>query len=836
LAGVLLLLCGGLHAQESTLDAEYQRRLQAGQAIDPQGATPFGEQVNGYTGELTFSQTDVVSAGIGPTIELVRDLRSFHSGDGTVRPAAFGDWLLSVPRIQTLTDAPSGTGAITAPGMQWAIAPANDPDRLARCTRFDRPHYSGWLSDPQAGWNGMALYTQDGVQQSILKRSAQNTRQPDIAEASVFPAVTQGNWQIGCLAQTSNGQQGEAFLAVSPDGTKYWFDYLVGERARTIREHDEFGTWLKQPRMLARMLVSRIQDRFGNWIKYHYCNDVPAGCDGRLTSIDASDGRVVSIAWRSDAPVIDSITVQPGTTPARTWQYQYTDLSSTTAVLSAVVLPDGSRWTFTLSNLGGVALYDPNLHQCSTRALTPAGGSYTSIVTAPSGLVGTFTVSPIWHARSYVETGCLYAVDGTRYEAIPPLFGNYALTQKAFSGPGLANQAWTYAYAPAVGSAARDSCGLAGTCADTTWVDITDPEGNRTRSTYSNRWGPTEGKLLKVQTYQGGSTLLRTQTLAYAAFDHGPWPASVGTSLMDWRSNNAKQETWTPLVSRSTVQQGVTFSHTVAANGLDAFAREIDATDANTQSHSRRVQTSWHDNEDAWVLGQVASRTIAGLQAERTEFDGDDRPWKRYAFGKLRQTLAYYADGMLHTSTDGNGHATTYSDWYRGIPRQVDYADGTAESASVNAYGWITGVADENGYATGYGYDAMGRIASIAYPGDDTVTWDPTTIAFASIGSAEYGIAAGHWRQTVSTGAARKVTYFDALWRPLLTREYDADDLAATERFTRMAYDGNGQVAFAAYPAKSSSATTGVWSDYDALGRPTAVSQDRGSTPFPRTV
>ena len=61
----------------------------------------------------------------------------------------------------------------------------------------------------------------------------------------------------------------------------------------------------------------------------------------------------------------------------------------------------------------------------------------------------------------------------------------------------------------------------------------------------------------------------------------------------------------------------------------------------------------------------------------------------------------------------------------------------------------------------------MGRLASIAYPSGDSTVWNTTTQVFQPVNVAEYGIPAGHWRQTVSTGNARKLTYYDALWRPL---------------------------------------------------------------------
>lgn len=122
-------------------------------------------------------------------------------------------------------------------------------------------------------------------------------------------------------------------------------------------------------------------------------------------------------------------------------------------------------------------------------------------------------------------------------------------------------------------------------------------------------------------------------------------------------------------------------------------------------------------------------------------------------------------------------------------PQTVANADGTAKSASVDDNGWIRQTTDENGFATTYGYDAMGRLNATNYPSGDSTAWNSTAQTFERVGSDEYGIGAGHWRQTVTTGNAQKITYFDALWQPLLTREYDAANLAGTLRTKRFAYD-----------------------------------------------
>ena len=167
-------------------------------------------------------------------------------------------------------------------------------------------------------------------------------------------------------------------------------------------------------------------------------------------------------------------------------------------------------------------------------------------------------------------------------------------------------------------------------------------------------------------------------------------------------------------------------------------------------------------------------------------------------------------------------HTTTLASWYRGIPQSITYPDSTSQSAAVNASGWITSVTDENGFSTGYGYDAVGRLTSITYPTGDSTAWNTTTQAFAQVASAEYGIPAGHWRQTVSTGNGRKITYFDGLWRPLLVQEYDTANVAGTTRFQRFVYgyDGYGTLDFASYPGTTDALATGTWTSTDPIGRP----------------
>ena len=269
------------------------------------------------------------------------------------------------------------------------------------------------------------------------------------------------------------------------------------------------------------------------------------------------------------------------------------------------------------------------------------------------------------------------------------------------------------------------------------------------------------------------------------------------------------------------------------------------ALPAQAQTYTRTEQITYSDNTTKWVLGQVAQvRCVApttalpagcgasGTEMSTTTYDATTAlPLVSTAFGKVQQTLTYNADGTLATVKDGNNNVTTVSNWKRGIPQTIAYADGTGDSAVVNDAGWITSATDENGYTTSYTFDAMGRLASVTYPNGDTPAWNSTTQVFEPVFGPEVGIDSGHWRQTIATGNGRKITYFDALWRPLVTLEYDTANVAGTQRYQRLAYDAEGHTTFTSYPGTVDSLSTGTRTVYDSLGRPTTVTQDSELSP-----
>jgi len=107
------------------------------------------------------------------------------------------------------------------------------------------------------------------------------------------------------------------------------------------------------------------------------------------------------------------------------------------------------------------------------------------------------------------------------------------------------------------------------------------------------------------------------------------------------------------------------------------------------------------------------------------------------------------------------------------------------------------------------------------------VTWNSTTIAFNQVWADEYGLPAGHWRQTVTTGTGVETNYFDAFWRPIYAERWDNNDRANTQSIVRHQYDSDGRSTFESYPVRTQGEiANGVYQQYDALGRLVATVAD----------
>ncbi|WP_266160649.1 hypothetical protein, partial [Dyella silvatica] len=588
LAAALWLFSTSLAAQSSP-EQEYKKLLKVSEEIQPLGENPFGENISLYNGAISFSQTDVSLPGNGPLLQL---MRSFHVTDPMnsegYRNGAFVDWDIDLPRITT-------TVATQQNVQGWMV---EGPSPLAICTQFSRPpsvngvpgdsYRHSWKT--YEWWNGYQLVMPGEGSQDILNRAGGFYTAAPQMPGMVFPALTKKHWMIGCLPHAANDSAREAFLAIAPDGTKYWFDYLVSSPAPIISRPvgDPSPPMLRsasidvQPmvsaetddlyREYAAMLVSRVEDRFGNSLTYSY------NSNRRLAGITASDGRSVTIQYSSPTGPASTITAQPNAGGGRTWTYQYTDYNRGQLVLSDVALPDHSHWKFNLGDLAyKVTLTTVREGDCDAPASASNPVGWAGSMVHPSGLTGSFSVAAQKHGRSYVYQGCWggdsIAGVAAGYALTPNAWYSFTIKQKVFSGAGLPSpQTWIYQYSPANESWTKN-CPTPSSCPSTVWTDVIAPDGRATRYTFSNRFDITEGQLQRTDAYISGvgSGVARSQISSYAAPDSGPWPLYFGDDMQGDRSNTWVTSQETPL-SRQVLQQDGD-SYIWQATGFNAFAQ-----------------------------------------------------------------------------------------------------------------------------------------------------------------------------------------------------------------------------------------------------------------------
>ena len=838
---------------------EYGKRLASARQVAALGSEAFGDRVGLQAGELSFTATDVSIPGNNALeVAFVRryavEDRRHSATDGML-----ADWTLELPSL-------SGTFA-----TEWIGGSA---DVAARCTDASPPPLPiGEAAFPEKVhsmadfWNGLRLQL-PGQEGGELLAAEAGIQVP--ADGRAYRWTTNTHTRVACLPSIRNGA-GQGFLAVAADGTRYWFDWMAEQHAPDLRTLHRDAAGARYAQFLERrrfvLHATRVEDRHGNWVAYAYANqwNEPA----RLTGITASDGRALTVTYGSNGHV-DAVS-----DGSRSWRYVYAATPSGRTTLARVVLPDASAWTigfaaFTDAELRYLDYSPPGEPRRSCTVLElPQNLADTPVGTLvhPAGAVGTFTVDIREHGRSNVPVHC---TNVTTDAGMPPGTGNdpnddanlvaishhaFTLASKRVSGPGLPATEWTYRYVPGIaahyypgtseqypvctlGAACYDTPCRTDACAGTSQTVVQEGTAGRwSRYTFGNSYRYNEGKLLRVERGVGtvdGTPASITDHAYDLSLADGAYPARWGRTLQA-NGDGFAAEFHRPQLAQTITQEGVSFRRQVAPSDFDAFARALRVTRSSVLG-TRVDTTEYHHDAERWVIDQVARTTAAGIETERTEFDAASRPWKLYRFGKLRQTLAYNTDGTIAMVHDGRGAITALSGWKRGIPQVVAFPDGASRTIDVDNAGLVVSATDEAAARTCYAYDAMGRLASVTHPSEsasnvcDTSRWAPTTQAFQPVPTAEFGVEPGHWRQTTSTGNARRITYYDGLWRPVLVREYDAADIGGTSRFVARAYDEDGRETFLSYPVASAATITditqGTRTTYDALGRRDVVRQD----------
>jgi len=808
--------------------------IRAPKALSALGNDLFGDRVNLYRGTLDFVQTDVSLEGNNAlTVAVTRKLTT--GGRGNLGEGLFSEWDLDIPRMSGIFNKSVGWVRQTAPGTTTN----------QRCSNFGappdtekRPNTNVYYRAREY-WQGNFLTVPGGGQQEVLLRDpAVNTNVPD--DGVPTPLVTTGLWSIRCLpslasttASTPVQDQGEGFLAISPDGTRYRFDWLVTRNQTPLTKiANAAGAHFSMSRQEVQIFPTLITDRFGNTVSYTYDTTDKA----KVLSIQSSDGRSLSFTYEAGSHRIKTVT--DGT---RTWTYNYAAVVIPNPAyqwtsLMSVVQPDGSAWDFSgmhlpfgyqlnFNGIVDIEIESPERQEtvpgeCDAGAINGLVdvGAYGQMV-HPSGAKGRFWLTPTEHGRNGVPDNCIGdGIPNSVGKALKSRMSTvFALTKKEIWGPGLSTMTWTYNYEGTFQPGWLSCTVCTGTPAI---VLVTDPEGNVTRHTFGNTFQVNEGQPLKVESGWNGNSAMRTIETRYSS----AFPSPVGISDQDVGDGGITSR-HVPVDRRVTTQQGTTFTYLV--NAFDGKARPTSVTRSSSLGYSRTEISTYSDQLAKWVLSQLATVTTDGKTSVSNAYDPVSATLTSTTkFGQLQHSYTYRPDGTLATRTDGRNYTTNFGAFKRGIPQSVGLPTGASYSAVVSDIGRIASVTDEMGITTSYGYDAIGRLTSITPPAG----WTPTTISYVQPAEVEFGLDIGHWRVIVTTGNSTTATYLDVLWRPVFTRVYDEGAPGTTLRDSVKRYDSDSKVTYESYPKRFITAFTdtppGKRTFYDALGRPFRTEAD----------
>lgn len=287
LVGVCSVTLSGVAQAQAMSEAdEAAARIKMAQTLGPLGPNLFGDTVNMSTGEVTFATTDVSLPGNnGLAVALGRRWtvtgRSTEVRNGTLQLAGLmGSWDADLPYLKGIFAASTG----------WQVSGAAPNNRCSG--GFGPPSVTGSLGVWGAAqyWRGNTLNVPGSGEQALLLSST--GPRPTDGQTSVL--ITEQNWQFRCLPQLANAGadpqfNGEGFLALAPDGTKYYFDWMTRRAAAPSARNNvpipgQANTVDQLLRVEVRLYATRVEDRFGNVVNYTWSGD-------RLTQIQANDGR-----------------------------------------------------------------------------------------------------------------------------------------------------------------------------------------------------------------------------------------------------------------------------------------------------------------------------------------------------------------------------------------------------------------------------------------------------------------------------------------------------------------------------------------------------------------
>jgi len=744
-------------------------------SVTPETTDLLGEQIDLNTGSLSFSQTDISIPGnnhLSVSISRVNKGKNYT----WYNTLDMGDWMLDIPYIHTTL--------------------LKNPDRYSgdwgqgrECSGDLNPgpiYDYGSTFNENEFWNGDTLNVPGRVNEKLLHNSGAITSQIS------YPKITKSNWRISCASNPDSF--GEKFIAQAPNGDIYTFSEL-----RLVVSQPIIKGFKATSRYNAYMFVSSIKDVHGNTVTYDY------DANSKLTKIHSSDFREINIEYNADNKV-DKIS-----TGNRVWTYGYS--GSNSATLSTVTRPDGLAWQY---NLGAFATSTAKTaaEDGYDSCLPALGSSTTGSVTHPNGTTGNFTLTPKNFGRSRVKrsVNTNKGIDYTK-----KCFVAMSLTNKTLTGTGLSNMSWAYDYSQNEGywdtvspaSKHKYSGSIPTTLNnyDYRTTKVSSPDGSKTIY-YHNRnfQSVLDGKLVATEYFdKNGTTLLKRVRNKYSQ------SAFIGDS--EQFNENTIPHSYVARKSSSieeVFKSGGTDTYTTNYSNFNTYHAPQTIIEYGNAG-GRTTSSSYYHNTSKWILN-VPDNKIIGSDLNTARNHNSFGQVTRVTHNGVQHNYTF-SGALLASYKDPESNTTFLSNYYRGIPRTVTFANGTTKKSIVNSHGEVTEATNQNGTTTEYGRDSLGRVNYVWQPMGNDIS--------LSYSKNSYSKTQGGYKETHS---------LDSLNRTILSTY--SDNTNNITRYKNTEYDAYNRTIFSSIISTSPIEETGNNSAYDGLGRTISSSSPMGSSSF----
>ncbi len=815
----------------------------------------FGDKISMFTGDIRFEQVDISLPGNSAIPVAIT--RTLSNPDAWFKESLeFENWSLAIPHVRStyITDRSGNYKTAYWPKGKACTSPLNANPSFSTSTGG-----TSYYIHSNGYWNGDSIYIPGKGTVKLTTKSGDSSHK----------RYNNLNWKVDCVTNTGTGHEG--FKVITKDGLTYYFtqkkivrsikDLNLQPQVHQCRSNCPLPTLAplgdaprlsRYPQYHYFMLATKIQDRFGNWVKYAYDSK------GLVTRIYANDGRNITISSRNGR--IESITAN-----GRQWRYRYDDYRLST--LKEVERPDGKLWRFahdkSSSNTFWWHVNIAKHSQIPTRGIDCIEGGARDFVdiTHPEGARGSFVVDEVCHGQSNIPK--LRKVDPSRSGVdsfwFPKAYATFALRDKSIILTSGEQYKWNYTYSSNEGlfrgetirARHRLSFGVSGVeTAHLSSTTLEHHDGSKEIHYFDRKHGSSQGNLRYVETYSSSGSLLQRKSMTYAngAF-HGTAKMylNVTGSQDPFSANDIKNGYSAEQIQRLTKSIITQIS---SFNDSDNYVTQFSSFDSydlpslkyeynSTGSQKRYTKTNYFHDTRHWLLGLHAKTAISAngsnyKTTSQTSYHSSSGSYKSlpnyyYSYGRWHtRNTSYHTSGVnaglpnqIHYN--GTNRWVALSNYKRGVAQTIRTPSSLSTSSQyaykqVDANGWVTKHTDFIGNCVNYRYDSIGRLTLID---PCNSKWLSTSISYNTTANSEgyTHVRRGMLKRTIKRGNYSYLTFYDNLLRPRMTKESDTSRESETKRFTRTNYDSFNRPIYQSKPYSLNATPYGVSIRYDALGR-----------------